>query len=413
MHVKFFLRDISKEGAYSKKSKEHLVNAYFTYHGQRIRLSTKLRVNKNDWNEKREEFRGFGDDVATKNATLKKIRQKADGVYNTLMSKGIPLTANIVKKEILKEIFPEKYVKTEKVYNLFNFLEWYIKENPNNVKLGTMKANMQIIPLLKDISKKEGDLFLEFEQVTNPWESAFKTFLINKGHGKNTIGRHIKNIKSLMTLAYKKKLHTNTEYREFKKTSEETKAIYLTEEEILSIYNTDLPSHLVEARDVFVFSCLTGLRFSDTIALRKYNWKGDFLEITTIKTEDALKIPLRKTAKIILEKYKGQIPYFYNQKYNRQIKEICSKVDSLKVDETYTITKGSKRKEIVIKKYKLVQSHTARRSFATNEYKRGTKTAIIMAVTGHKSERDFWTYIRLKQTEKAEDLFEDFQKRDF
>ena len=48
----------------------------------------------------------------------------------------------------------------------------------------------------------------------------------------------------------------------------------------------------------------------------------------------------------------------------------------------------------------MVQNHAVRRSFATNEYKRGTKTAIIMAITGHKTERDFWTYIRLTQQKK-------------
>ena len=57
--------------------------------------------------------------------------------------------------------------------------------------------------------------------------------------------------------------------------------------------------------------------------------------------------------------------------------------------------------------------NTARRSFATNEYKRGTKTAVIMSITGHKTEKDFWTYIRLKQNEKAKLLMEDYESRDF
>ncbi|MBS1636179.1 MAG: site-specific integrase [Bacteroidetes bacterium] len=413
MKTKFYLRDVAEEGELSPKSKQRTICAYFTYHGKRVRLSTKMRVNPSDWNEKREEFRGIGNEVANKNARLKQIERKAEEIFNSLQAAGIPLEPKTLTEEIHKALFPEKYIKPAQKDNLLSFVEWYIATNPNKIKKGTMKTYMQFVPLFKELALNEGKLFLEFDSVDLDWETTFTSFLFDKSHGRNTVGRHIKNIKALMSLANRRGLHMNMKFKDFKKISEDAFSIYLTEEEITAIYNTSMPSELEGVRDVFVFSCLTGLRFSDVMALQKHNWYGDFICIETIKTEDPLKIPLRKTAKAILEKYDGNIPKFYNAKYNKLIKEIASLIPSLDVNVTFKVSKGNKKTEIVKKKYLLVQSHTARRSFATNEYARGTKTAIIMAITGHKTEKDFWKYIRKDQQEKAEDLLIDFKLRDF
>ena len=62
-------------------------------------------------------------------------------------------------------------------------------------------------------------------------------------------------------------------------------------------------------------------------------------------------------------------------------------------------------KHIVIKKpkYEFVSSHTARRSFATNEYMaKGLNVRDIMAITGHKTEKSFYKYIRQTPKENAE-----------
>lgn len=413
MQVKFYLRNTHEEGEYSKKTNERNISAYITFSGQRLRLATKLKVKEAEWNENREEIRGIGDEVAKKNARLKEIKKLIEKAYVSLLATSVPMTSINLKIEVLKLLFPEKYDRAAPEFNLLSFCKWNIDTNPKKVKHGTIKTYMQLVPLLEDIIQDEGKIFLEFNSLDIDWESTFTSFLFDKGHSRNTVGRHIKNIKSLMTLAYKKGLHTNLKYKDFKKLSEDVFSIFLTEDEIESIYKSELPVELEMAKDVFVFSCLTGLRFSDAMNIRKHHWDGDFLRIETIKTEDPLKIPLRRTAKEILKKYEGQLPKFYNSKYNKQIKEICSLVQTLNQDVSFYVSKGNVRKEVIKKKYLLVQSHTARRSFATNEYKRGTKPGIIMAITGHKTEKDFWTYIRMTQQEKAEDLFQDYLLRDF
>ena len=61
-------------------------------------------------------------------------------------------------------------------------------------------------------------------------------------------------------------------------------------------------------------------------------------------------------------------------------------------------------------KWEMVSSHTARRSFATNEYLNGTSTLTIMAVTGHRTEKAFLKYIKVSKKEEAERMKQHWEK---
>ena len=69
-----------------------------------------------------------------------------------------------------------------------------------------------------------------------------------------------------------------------------------------------------------------------------------------------------------------------------------------------TITRGGIVQKSVLPKFKLISTHTARRSFATNIYLAGVPTISIMKITGHKTERSFMSYIRISQEENADKL---------
>ena len=69
-----------------------------------------------------------------------------------------------------------------------------------------------------------------------------------------------------------------------------------------------------------------------------------------------------------------------------------------------TITKGGKVEKKSLPKFKLISTHTARRSFATNIFIAGVPSISIMKITGHKSERSFLQYIRISQEENADNL---------
>lgn len=88
--------------------------------------------------------------------------------------------------------------------------------------------------------------------------------------------------------------------------------------------------HLERIRDVFLFSCFTGLRQSDVYNLRRSDIKENHIEITTIKTANSLIIDLNNHNKAVLDKYKDihfendkALPVISNQKMNDYLKELA------------------------------------------------------------------------------------------
>ena len=72
---------------------------------------------------------------------------------------------------------------------------------------------------------------------------------------------------------------------------------------------------------------------------------------------------------------------------------------------TYSYTQGGKLRTVTRGKWELVSSHTARRSAATNMYLTGRmKTFEIMKLTGHRSEQNFFRYIRLTGDDTARSI---------
>lgn len=66
----------------------------------------------------------------------------------------------------------------------------------------------------------------------------------------------------------------------------------------------------------------------------------------------------------------------------------------------YRTVKGQKKADIR-PKYKFISMHTARRSFCTNAYNEGMPPHLIMIISGHKSEKVFYNYIKATIQEKA------------
>ncbi len=411
MNVTFFLRDLTKEKGSLTSGNEQPIWAYFTFNGRRLRISTQIKVYLKDWNEKKQQIRGTSSDVAKQNHRLRSISGEAESIAQEYTLKKLILTEQILKAKLIPVIFPDR-VKVNRKIDLYEFLTDFINENPKNIKVGSMKSYKQLQPLLLEFSKLHSKSMLEFDLINSSWGELFIKFLKEKkNHSINNCDKHIKNVKALMSYSLQKELHTNFKFEYIGREKEETKEIYLNREEIKAIYKLEVDESYQVTKDLFVLSCLTGLRISDILGLKKHNWKNDFFSIETKKTEDKLEIPLEPTAKAIAQKYNGEFPHVYESRYNKQLKDISEQIPSLQTEEVVYSTKGGIRTQGTAYKFELVKSHTGRRSFATNEYLAGTDLLLIRAVTGHRTEKDFFKYIKLDQREKATSLLEKFKKR--
>jgi integrase len=102
----------------------------------------------------------------------------------------------------------------------------------------------------------------------------------------------------------------------------------------------------------------------------------------------------------IIKRNGFEIPKVSYSTFNLTLKEVV-KAAGIDCNVTYVRTKGGKSETITEPKWKLVGSHTARRSFATNAYLSGVPTISIMKMTGHKTESSFMKYIKISLTENA------------
>jgi integrase len=188
----------------------------------------------------------------------------------------------------------------------------------------------------------------------------------------------------------------------------------LTETEIKEIEAIDLTGNkkLESVRDLFLIGCYTGLRYSDYSILKPGQIKDGFIETTQLKTGAKIVVPIHHTVEKIFDKYNGSLPRsISNQKTNDYLKELGKKLDCLKTNTSRTFTKGGVKVIENFEKWELLTTHTARRSFATNEYLAGTPTITIMAITGHKTEKAFLRYIKLTPNEHAKLLKQHWLKR--
>lgn len=244
----------------------------------------------------------------------------------------------------------------------------------------------------------------------------FKGYLtITKELAANSIGKHIRILKTLLNEAVSREIIapiSPTTLKGMKAYNGETEAIFLSEAELKALEDLDLSDapRLERVRDLFLIGAYTGARFSDwnKITPAKVD-KEDNLTIRAQKTDATVKIPVLPPVRRIFNKYGDEMPRLpTNQKVNAFLKEIGQRLACLQKEETKTLTKGGAKQRNTFQKWELLTTHTARRSFATNAYNRKINTLAIMSVTGHKTEASFRKYIRVTDSDHANNVREGY-----
>jgi hypothetical protein len=234
-----------------------------------------------------------------------------------------------------------------------------------------------------------------------------------KGLKTATVGKTIKQLRIFLRDRMRRKIIAPIDLTDFKILDEEADAVYLTWAEIARIYQTDLSDypHLVKYRDLFVLGCLTGLRFSDFSTIRSEDIRKGNLYKKQEKSDHWVVIPLRDAAEeILIKRFNRQIPIVSNPEFNRYIKEVAKLAGICELIK-FSYKKGNKDIVQVKPKYAWITSHTCRRSFCTNEFLAGTPVELIMKISGHKSLRDFYKYIRITPEEAGRKIREIWEKR--
>lgn len=221
----------------------------------------------------------------------------------------------------------------------------------------------------------------------------------------STLKHYHSDLKHSLSVAQRKGTAVETGFHDFDFKEDEGTTVYLNLTELSRLRNLQ---HLSEsakvARDLFLVGCFTGMRYSDYSRLTNENIVDNLIYTRTRKTGTKVMVPINSTIREIIKRYDG-FPRWTNsqQNFNKMIKRICRRA---KIDDKILIERheGAKPVKRIIKKYELVTSHTARRSFATNALLAGIPVPKIMLFTGHVTQESFFKYIRISKQENAEEL---------
>lgn len=346
--------------------------------------------------------------ASTINRKINEYENACEQVFLRFDNENKIPTADEFRSEFNKKIGKE--VEIKKDIHFFDVYDKFVEEEGKKnqwTKSTYDKMNTQKNHLI------DFDSNLSFLDITEAKLIDYQYFLQNDLNLKNsTIIKQFSFLKWFLRWC-KRKNHIQTSiFEDFKpklKTTR-TKIIFLTQAELQQVKNYSIPAnkeYLERVRDVFLFSCFTGLRFSDVANLKKSNIKGDIIEITTVKTADSIIIELNKHSKAILEKYINDIftedkalPVISNQKTNKHLKELMMLAG---IDEPVNKTeyKGNKRIDVIVPKYSLIGTHAGRRTFICNALSLGIPPQVVMKWTGHSDYKAMKPYIDIADEVKA------------
>lgn len=386
----------------------YLINPkYWSEKQQRVTLSSATKVNELDLTKK-----------------LQDLKEFIINSYTAHYSEGGLINKDWLNKTILKfNNRPQDESLNHEIY-FVPFVDKYIKDSKTRInpvtneliKPKTIDKYETTLKRLREFQIKE-QITLRIWDIDLSFHRAFTSFLrIEGNYGGSTINKYLSQIKTFCREAKTLGLKVNPEFEHRNFTAKSVKAIdvYLDEDEIDKIFNADYKDNdrLNNVRQLMIIGLWTGLRISDLKRINEFNITDKEIQIVdSVKTNIAIKIPIHKHVRAVINENKGQLPRIISDaKFNLYMKEVCKDVGITQIVMGNKRNPETNRKEKgYYPKYELVSSHTNRRSFASNLYGK-LPNQTIMSITGHKSEQQFIRYVKKTLEEHVEMIREYWEK---
>lgn len=338
------------------------LNYLVTVNSLRMKLSSGHHLHLSNWDSKNSLPRGLS------NASLrKKLEQEVRKLKDILLE--IDISGKPMTRELVREIYLGR-TEGKATRDFYYHFDEFCKKKFLEISEGTRNHYSL---LEKQLKKYKPNLSLD-EMDYNFFVNFFHHLRTIKGVGESGIGTRRKTLVCTFNEFKRNGLVTENPCQEIKRPRENERDEFLSEKEVQSIVDADLnigayTNGLKLTRNLFLFSCFTGLRYSDVMNLKKENIVENCSKIVLItqKTKRKLEIPINRDAKLILMRYKYMtkkdfiFPRRTNVSVNRDLKFIAS----------------------ISKIYKRVTFHTARHSFGSILAKKGVQPYFIMKLMGH------------------------------
>lgn len=361
--------------------------ADITHERTRCKMSLKLKVAPDDWSAKKQEIKQGRANAKLINGFLRKTREEIEAAYIQLSIEDVPISAQSIRDKW-------KLTKEEMRKDFWDRFEEFWEVHVQTLKPGTIKRWKNCRNHLRRFEEIRGRK-ISFSQIDTNFADQFRAFLLDRGNNHNSATHLIKKIIAFCRYCEKSNWYQfgyKIKGWNIKTTKSDDSLIALNESELTKLRDFDFDrERLQRVRDLFVFQASIGCRYSDLSGIKPDWVKEGVLYFRNVKGDKTHDVKLSPVALSIWEKYQGMIPVLSNQKYNAYIKE-AAKVVGL-IDPVFV--KGE-----MVPKYKLISTHTARRTFVTVLHENGADIALISKVVGHASVDTTQEYLKISQSKR-------------
>jgi site-specific recombinase XerD len=382
----------------SKASKNGLLPIYqrITINGTRIELSTSKFIEKSKWNASAGKIKGNSEEARLINSYLDVLLSKVYETEKWMVNNN---------QEINVQTFKNKFLGIEeKQRQLILIFEDHNKRMKeligSNFANNTYKKYETTLSHVKEFLKIQYNVNdISLNQVDIAFINDFDFFLRNtKKCNNNSTIKYIRNFGKIIKQCYVNGWLARDPLLNYKGKIKEIERVYLTQEEIETLLNKEFKIKRLElVRDMFLFSCFTGLAYIDVYNLTKSNIiigiDGEkWISIKRQKTDNPSRIPILPVSKIIIDKYENHpqcmnegklLPILSNQKVNAYLKELA---DLCEIDKELTF-------------------HIARHTFATTvTLTNGVPIESVSKMLGHKNLRTTQHYAKVLDKKVSEDM---------
>jgi len=383
---------------------KHPVKAEIRLEGKYIK-KTIANVNKSDWNPKTRRMKaprtGAKDNGhESVNDRLNNLESGLNELVLKCQTNRVPLTREIILQ----------FLSGERVYSGKERPFWVAYQdylNSVNVAAKTKQNYVLYHTKLKEFQQETGYL-IDYSTITPAFNERYKNYILQeKKLGWNTYATATRKLKHFMNWSLKMEFHNEASFRKFSVTEKAPTVISLTTEELNRLYNWDFKNErLNKARDLFCFSCFSGLSFTDMMGLNHDHIQNGTVMKYRQKSKKWFEIPLPEPALEILEKYAGKfkpLPRISSQKLNEYIRE-CAKDAGLDRPVIYLDYTGGRETEISEPLYDVLSSHKGRKTFITQYYEDTKDYAGTKANAGISQDKTMRRYMGRNRNQARENM---------
>lgn len=322
------------------KAKDGLTPIYarITVDSRRVEISLKRWINPDDWNNSKGMARGSREEIKSLNHYLEEVNTCLVECYQEMQLQKKKITADAIKNLFLG--------LDQSDFTLCKLVDYHNQTMKGTLAWGTLKnyftTQKYLQRFLKDRFGKEN---IYLSELSYKFITDFECYLRNyqpKNHQRpmanNGVMKHLERFRKMVTMAVKIEWIDRDPFEKYQLKFHRVEREFLSAEELVQIENKEFKIvRLQWIRDLFVFSCYTGLAYIDTMNLTPGNITlgidGEYwISTCRQKTDQPVRVPILPKAWEIIEKYrthprslqKGTIfPNISNQKLNSYLKEIA------------------------------------------------------------------------------------------